>query len=108
MAHEHYYKNVKHLDHIDVYRVLQLFNVTDPCTAHAIKKLLCAGRRDGGKSEQKDIQEASASLKRQLEMLAEDKVGLPAPAPCPGVDMSLPPGGIAPPVVHHNPMGTVE
>ena len=28
---------------VDVYRVLSLFQVNDPCIQHAIKKLLCAG-----------------------------------------------------------------
>lgn len=41
MNHEHYFKNVEHLKTVDVYRVLDLFNVTNPCVQHAIKKLLC-------------------------------------------------------------------
>ena len=31
--HDHYFKNVSNLKHIDVYRVLILFGVTDPATA---------------------------------------------------------------------------
>jgi hypothetical protein len=41
----HYFKDVKHLDSIDVYRVLELFEVSDPCVQHAVKKLLCLGKR---------------------------------------------------------------
>lgn len=69
--HSHYYKSVKHLDHVDVYRVLQLFNVTDPCLSHAIKKLLVAGCR-GSKSINQDVQEAIDSCTRFLEMGEED------------------------------------
>ena len=69
--HSHYYKNVAHLESIDVYRVLELFDVTDPCLQHAVKKLLCAGVR-GVKDQNKDIQEAIDSLQRALEMRNED------------------------------------
>ena len=67
----HYFKDVQTLKHIDVYRVLVLFGVTNPCLQHAIKKLLCAGNR-GVKDELKDVQEAIASLLRYLEMQTED------------------------------------
>ncbi len=67
----HYFKSVSHLETVDVYRVLTLFNVNDPCIQHAIKKLLCAGDR-GDKSMIKDITEARDSLNRHLEMLNED------------------------------------
>jgi len=70
--HAHYYKNVEHLDTIDVYRVLELFNVTDPCLQHAIKKLLVAGGRGAGKDNVRDIEEAKDSLKRYLQMRDED------------------------------------
>ena len=67
----HYFKSVSHLETVDVYRVLSLFQVNDPCIQHAIKKLLCAGDR-GDKSMIKDITEARDSLNRHLEMLQED------------------------------------
>ena len=69
--HSHYFKDVSNLKHIDVYRVLILFGVTDPCLQHATKKLLCAGNR-GVKDELKDVQEAIASLTRYLEIKTED------------------------------------
>ena len=69
--YKHYQKNVEHLKWVDVYRVLLLFGVTDPCLQHAIKKLLCAGNR-GVKDELKDVQEAIASLTRYLEIKTED------------------------------------
>jgi hypothetical protein len=67
----HYFKDVRHLDTLDVYRVIDLFEVTDPCIQHAIKKLLCAGSR-GQKDMAKDITEASDSLARWHEMREED------------------------------------
>ena len=69
--YKHYQKNVEHLKWIDVYRVLDLFGVSNPCLQHATKKLLCAGNR-GVKDELKDVQEAIASLTRYLEIKTED------------------------------------
>ena len=66
--HPHYHKDVRGLDTIDVYRVLHLFNVSDPCIQHAVKKLLVAGGRGAGKDINKDIQEAIDSLQRWQEM----------------------------------------
>jgi hypothetical protein len=69
--HNHYFKNVKYLEDIDVYRVLSLFGVTDQAIGHAIKKLLVAGGR-GHKNIHKDIQEAIDTLERWKEMQLED------------------------------------
>jgi hypothetical protein len=71
VKHSHYFKSVKGLDHIDVYRVLQLFNVTDPCIQHAVKKLLVAGGRGAGKDINRDIQESIDTLVRWQEMQTE-------------------------------------
>lgn len=76
MKHCHYHKSVKHLESIDVYRVISLFSVTDPCVQHAVKKLLCAGQR-GAKDFGKDIREAVDTLERCLEMRAEDQRNQP-------------------------------
>lgn len=73
--HPHYHKDVSNLLTVDVYRVLALFNVTDPCIQHAVKKLLVAGGRGAGKDMGKDIQEAIDSLQRFQEMRVEDTVG---------------------------------
>jgi hypothetical protein len=73
--HPHYHKDVSNLQTIDVYRVLALFNVTDPCIQHAVKKLLVAGGRGAGKDIGKDVQEAIDSLERFKEMRVEDTVG---------------------------------
>ena len=65
--HSHYFKDVSQLDKIDVYAVLHLFEVTDPCIQHAVKKLLCTGKR-GHKDFQKDIQDSIDSLVRCQEL----------------------------------------
>lgn len=70
--HAHYFRNVAHLTEVDVYRVLELFNVTDQALGHAIKKLLAPGGRGAGKDFRKDVQEAIDTLTRRLEMLDED------------------------------------
>ena len=70
--HGHYFKDVAHLNVVDVYRVLSLFGVTDPCLQHAVKKLLVAGGRGAGKSIDKDIQEAVDTLERWQAMRTEE------------------------------------
>jgi len=70
--HSVYFRDVRHLETVDVYRVLVLFGVVDPCLQHAIKKLLCAGLRGGGKDISRDVQEAIDALLRWQDMRAED------------------------------------
>ena len=70
--YKHYQKNVEHLKWVDVYRVLDLFGVSNPCLQHAVKKLLCSGQR-GVKDTRQDVQEAITSLVRYLEMQTEDE-----------------------------------
>lgn len=70
--HNHYFKDVRRYDTVDVYRVLCLFSVTDPCLQHAIKKLLVAGARGAGKDTGQDVQEAIDSLQRWQQMREED------------------------------------
>ena len=72
MNHKHYFKDVSHLETIDVYRVLSLYEVTDPCIQHAVKKLLACGQR-GSKPAAQDLQEAIDSLNRCIEMMKEDE-----------------------------------
>lgn len=71
VAHGHYKKSVEHLSTVDVYRVLDLFEVTHPALQHAIKKLLVAGGR-GAKSADQDVKEAIDSLNRWNQMRQED------------------------------------
>lgn len=77
--HPHYHKNVAHLNHIDVYRVLERFGVTDPTVQHAVKKLLVSGGR-GVKDQLQDVTEAIDSLNRYVEMYHENaQEELPTP-----------------------------
>lgn len=70
----HYYKKIPDgVEYVDVYRVLEMFDVTNPSIAHAIKKLLVAGGR-GHKDQEKDVNEAIVSLYRWLEMRKEENV----------------------------------
>jgi hypothetical protein len=73
MKHNHYFKNTVHLNAVDVYRVLSLYGVTNPCLQHAIKKLLCAGDR-GAKDIEQDVQEAIDTLGRWQDMMEEDEL----------------------------------
>lgn len=61
-----YTRSVHDYDTIDIYDVLNLYEVHDPAVAHAVKKLLCAGKR-GTKSYLVDLQEAQNSLARAIQ-----------------------------------------
>lgn len=52
---------------VDVYDVLQAFNVTCPATQHAVKKLLCTGVR-GHKDGGTDLLEAREAITRAIEL----------------------------------------
>ncbi len=52
---------------IDVYAVLDAFNVTCPARQHAIKKLLCSGLRGKGDTIQ-DLEEAEDAVQRAVQM----------------------------------------
>lgn len=68
-----YFKDVSKLKSVDVYRVLVLFDVRSHAVGHAIKKLLCAGKR-GAKDYRQDLIEAKASIDRELAMMDEESV----------------------------------
>lgn len=53
--------------YVDVYAVLEAFNVISPPVQHAIKKLLCAGIRGKG-DELQDLQEAQDATARAIQM----------------------------------------
>ena len=57
-----YIVDISKYNKLDIYRILKLYEVSDPCLQHAIKKLLCAGKR-GVKNQTQDINEAILSLK---------------------------------------------
>ena len=70
--HNHYFKDVSKLKKLDVYRILDLYEVYDPCIQHALKKLLVAGGR-GHKDVSRDIQDVIDTLIRWQEMQRENE-----------------------------------
>jgi len=56
---------------IDLYRVAEMFEITDQCLFHALKKIVAAGKR-GSKTVGQDVQEAIDSLVRWQEMRGEE------------------------------------
>lgn len=62
-----YHREIKPDVWVDIYDVLKAFNVTNPATAHAIKKLLAPGQR-GIKSTDQDLLEAIQSIERAREI----------------------------------------
>ena len=70
MKHNHYFKPCP-FTKIDIYRILTMYEVTDPCIQHSIKKLLVAGKR-GAKDEYKDVTEAIDTLSRWQDMRVEE------------------------------------
>ena len=61
-----YHRQVKSTT-VDVYDILQAWDVTNPAIQHAIKKLLQPGAR-GHKSKIQDLEEAMASVNRAIEL----------------------------------------
>lgn len=64
-----YHRTIKGVT-LDVYDVLQAFNVSNPATQHAIKKLLMPGER-GHKDTLQDFNEAHQSIARAIELEGE-------------------------------------
>ena len=52
---------------VDVYRVLDAFDVSCPCLQHLIKKALCSGLR-GHKSTEQDLIDIVDSANKALEL----------------------------------------
>jgi len=63
------HKDGKHLE-VDVYDVLEAFNVTCPALQHLIKKALCVGIR-GHKDESQDLQDILDSANRAISLAAD-------------------------------------
>lgn len=70
--YRHYFKNVSHLDYIDAYRLIELYDITCPVQQHILKKSLAAGER-GAKNKARDMQEIADSASRWLQMREEDQ-----------------------------------
>lgn len=63
-----YRKDVRHLDELDLYVLADLYDVKSHAVFHAIKKLICAGKR-GAKDYEQDLMEAIESIERELQMM---------------------------------------
>lgn len=63
-----YRKDVRRLDELDLYVLADLYDVKSHAVFHALKKLLCAGKR-GAKDYEQDLMEAIESIERELQML---------------------------------------
>ncbi|NRA77166.1 MAG: hypothetical protein HRU18_03070 [Pseudoalteromonas sp.] len=58
---------------VDVYRVLDAFNVDDPCLQHLIKKALCSGIR-GHKDKRQDLQDIIDSANQAMALFNDKDV----------------------------------
>ena len=65
---------------IDVYAVLDAFEVICPARQHAIKKLLCAGARHKN-TEVDDLREARDAVDRAIQMLLSKTINKEQPDP---------------------------
>ena len=68
--HSHYFRPFPY-DNIDIYRFLEVFDVTCPVAQHIINKAVATGKR-GHKDLQRDWQDIVDSAQRKLEMLREN------------------------------------
>lgn len=62
---------------LDVYDVLTMFEVNNPATAHAIKKLVMPGDR-GAKDQLTDLGESIQAIERAIELVVPPSLSLPA------------------------------
>ena len=69
--YSHYYKDVSHLKVIDFYRICELYEITDSCDQHALKKILAVGKR-GHKDVIEDTHNIIDTMKRKLKMIEEN------------------------------------
>ena len=59
---------------VDVYDVLKAFGVTCPAMQHALKRMLCSGKR-GKCTTLQDMEEAIQSIQRSIELEVNDAEG---------------------------------
>ena len=69
MLYNKYTRSIKGV-HIDVYDVLNAWEVACPATQHAIKKLLMPGQR-GSKDALQDLKEAVQAVERAIELCCD-------------------------------------
>lgn len=69
--HNHYFRSVEGLKQIDVYRIIELFDITCPASQHILKKAMAAGKR-GAKDKSRDMQDIIDTATRWQKMREED------------------------------------
>lgn len=65
-AQEGYTRRIRGHD-VDMYTVLRAFKTGCPSLDHAVKKIMFAGQRNGGKSREQDLLEAIKCIERSIE-----------------------------------------
>lgn len=70
MEKNKYHREIKSHVWVDVYDVLEAFEVRNSAVQHALKKLLAPGQR-GTKSTVQDLEEAILSINRAIELEKE-------------------------------------
>jgi hypothetical protein len=68
--HNHYFRSCPYAN-IDVYRIIDIFEITCPAAQHVLKKVIATGKR-GHKDVKRDWEDIIDSAQRKLEMLEED------------------------------------
>lgn len=71
-----YRKDVRYLEELDLYVLADLYDVKSHAVFHAIKKLICAGKR-GAKDYEQDLMEAIDAIERELQMVGLEEVKQP-------------------------------
>lgn len=56
---------------LDPYRIIKVYGITEPAAQHALKKILCAGKR-GHNTVIQDIDDVINAMNRWKEMILED------------------------------------
>ncbi len=60
--------------YIDVYRLVELYDIPRGPVEHAFKKMVALGKRGGSKDYRKDLEECIASLQEAIKMMDETKI----------------------------------
>lgn len=68
--HSHYFRDFP-WEKIDVYRLIEVYEITCPAAQHILKKVIATGKR-GHKDLERDWQDILDTAQRKIDMLQED------------------------------------
>lgn len=88
VSHGHYFKDVSRLKKLDVYRLIEIYEVSCPVAQHVVKKALAAGKR-GAKDPARDMRDIRDSAQRWLDMREEDAAHQAEPVEWPADDTRI-------------------